>query len=446
MSPIWTRFQGNLRRKNIITRPFIPIYPAPKPVKRSVHVPDSSANLFARIIRNPLAPNRPMRETRCAEMLCSVLLNCPSLRHHIFQQWAALCQWEGLPLDQLVYEIETEQAVGGKRDDLRIAGYRSEDESQTPVLLWTIEIKVQAGIHHSSHESYDEGDEPAEAIIESVTQLENYDRWLEAQNVVAHRKAGLVLAIPSYTQKVNELIQAGKLKPRWHCLRWADLGSWIEQQLADKALPAEEQVLAEHLLGFVLKYLQDPSEMTEHRIDIEDLALIRAFALAGKPCENRIDNLVAPLLDVLANSNISFVGSLEHQRVFFRPSARSMVWGWVLPNDGPKPTPDVSIMAGVHKDQARLWLERNPAHASAAQIRKICEDRLERLKEQNNRWEIPELDQSRWKVAVLSKPLSWLLMEQDQAGALAEFVKHGLGDLKESGIVDAIQALGTVHD
>lgn len=423
-----------------MARPFIPIYPPPKPVKLKVRIPDASANLFARIIRNPLAPNRPMRETRCAEMLCSVLLNCPTLRHHIFQQWAVLCGWQGLPLDQLVYEIETEQAVGGKRDDLRIVGYRSEDESQAPVLLWTIEIKVQAGIHHSSHESYGEEDEPVEVITESVTQLENYDRWLEAQNVAADRKAGLVLAIPSYTQKVDELVQAGKLKPRWHCLRWTDLGGWIEQQLEDKALLAEEQLLAEHLLGFVLKYLQDPSEMPEHRIDIEDLALIRAYAQQGKACANRIHNLVSQALQLYEESGISF-GKKAHQKALFRPSVRSVVWAYLMENGKSKPNAELTLWAGVHKDQAMVSIEVNPNASISDEVRKLVSNHLEALQSRNPDWKIPAPEESSWRVVQLCKPLAWLLMEDDQPEAFAAFVRAGLEDLKATSIVTAIQGI-----
>ncbi|PQO33289.1 hypothetical protein C5Y96_10585 [Blastopirellula marina] len=375
-------------------------------------------------------------------MLCSVLLNCPTLRHHIFQQWAALCDWKVLPLDKLVYEIETEQAVGGKRDDLRIVGYRSEDESQTPVLLWTIEIKVQAGIHHSSHESYDEEDEPVEVITESVTQLENYDRWLEAQNVTADRKAGLVLAMPSYTQKVNELIEAGKLKPRWHCLRWTDLGGWIEQQLADKSLPAEEQLLAEHLLGFVLKYLQDPSEMTEHRIDIEDLALIRAYAQQGNACAKRIHNLVSPVLQIFDESGITLFKQ-THQKALFRPSVRSVVYGYLKENGKSKPAAELILWAGIHQDQAKVWIEVQPSASISTQVRAVVSDHLEALQSRNPAWQIPAPEESTWRVVHLCKPLAWLLVEDDQPGALAEFVRGGLEDLTVTGVVDAIQAIAS---
>ncbi|EAQ78800.1 hypothetical protein [Blastopirellula marina] len=420
---------------------FIPIYPPPKPTTLRVHVPDPSANLFQRIIRNPTNPNRPMRERSCAEMLCVVLLNCPQLRTAIFEQLAELCGWQGLPLSELHYDIETEQAVGGKRDDLRIVGYENEDQTGAPVLLWTIEIKVQAGIHDSSHESYGEEDQPQAEVAVSVTQLENYDRWLETQAVAADRKAGIVLSIPSHAHQVDDLIQAGKLQPRWHCLRWSDLGRWIEDQLAAETLPPHEKVFAEHLLGFLLKFLQDPSEMNDHRIDIEDLALIRAYAQQGKACASRIHSLVSPLLQVFADSKIAFE-KVAHQKALFRPSVRSVVWGYLVANGKRKPVPELCLWAGVHRDRARVWIEVSPNSPISSQVRSAIAERIGPLQARDPDWAIPAPEESAWRVVHISKPLAWLLMEEDQAGALAEFVRVAVEDLKQAGVVDALQLIG----
>jgi len=39
---------------------------------------------------------------------------------------------------------------------------------------------------------------------------------------------------------------------------------------------------------------------------------------------------------------------------------------------------------------------------------------------------------------VLNKPLAWLLLEQDQGAELDQFVANALTDLREVGLVDAI--------
>ncbi|MCC9608769.1 hypothetical protein LOC68_08605 [Blastopirellula sp. JC732] len=382
-----------------------------------------------------------MRERSCAEMLCVVLLNCPQLRTFIFQQFADQCGWQDLPLAELDYEIETEQAVGGKRDDLRIVGFDRHDETHTPVLLWTIEIKVQAGIHHSSGETYGEEEEPVEDFAASVTQLENYDRWLEVQNVAADRKAGIVLSIPSHAHHIAELVAAGKLRPRWHCLRWTDLGNWIEQQLETNSLAPNEKVFAEHLLGFLLRYLQDPSEMSDHRIDIEDLALIRAYAQQGKACASRIHSLVSPLRQVFEQSGIWFE-KVAHQKALFRPSVRSMVWGYLVPNGKRKPTMELSLCAGIHRDVARVWIEVSPSSPISSQVRNAVADHFEALQKRNPEWTIPDPEESTWRVVNIVKPLAWLLMQEDQAGAVAEFVEGCLEDLKQAGVIEAVQRAG----
>ena len=108
----------------------------------AVPVPPISENLFARLIRNPQVPDRPVRERQCTEMLCSLLLNAPELRGVLFRWLAGLA---GGPesLEDLRWTATTEQAIGKKRDDLRIAGYRdSDEETSERVVLWTIEVKV----------------------------------------------------------------------------------------------------------------------------------------------------------------------------------------------------------------------------------------------------------------------------------------------------------------
>ncbi|MCC9608313.1 hypothetical protein LOC68_10910 [Blastopirellula sp. JC732] len=382
-----------------------------------------------------------MRERSCAEMLCVVLLNCPQLRTFLFQQFADQCGWRDLPLAELDYEIETEQAVGGKRDDLRIVGFDRQDETRPPVLLWTIEIKVQAGIHDSSRESYDEEEELGDDFAASVTQLENYDRWLEVQTVAADRKAGIVLAIPSHARHIAELVDAGKLRPRWHCLRWTDLGNWIEQRIDAGSLPLDEKVFAEHLLGFLLRYLQDPTEMSDHRIEIEDLALIRAYAQQGKACAKRIDNLVAPLLNVVGESSISFHGPLQHQRVLFGTSARSTINGVLIPSSGTS-DPNLSLWAGVHKDQARLWISVHPKFPLREQVKSVAGDYLKPLQARNPAWTDIDPEDSTWHVIGISKPLAWILAEEDQAAAIAEFVRGCLEDLTQLGVTEALQLAG----
>lgn len=425
-----------------MSRPIIPVFHSTEPKSESVNVPDASANLFDRIIRNPTARNRPMRELRCAEMLCAVLLNCPQLRISIFEELASLCGWQGLPLSELEYEIDTEQAIGSKRDDLRIEGYESKGDERLPVLLWTIEIKVQAGIHFSSREEFSETSEDF-AADENVTQIENYDSWLRTREVIGDKKAGIVLAIPLLSEKVAKLKAEEKLSQQWHCLRWTDLGHWIESKLEERSIPESEGLVARHLLGFILQHLQDPTEMAEHRINIDDLAMIRAFAVQGRSCEKRIDNLVAPLLQVFEQTGIKFYESTPtHQRTLFKSTLRSMVYGHLLGNLKSPPHPSVAIFAGVRQDDARVWIESNPRSSIRGRINAVCEERFDALKARNESWYMPSADESSWKMVIRSKPLAWILVEEDQAAAFTNFITESISDLQGVGIIQALQMLG----
>ena len=134
-------------------------------------LPDPSSNLFTRLIRNPLLIASSPHERPCAEMLASLLINCPVCR-------SIICNWLGKYCGQDVFlskisrwEIETEQAIGTKRDDLRIRGWIAVGTLERPQLLWTIEIKVAAAFHSSSPYEPEEG-----ADAEVVNQIVNYDK------------------------------------------------------------------------------------------------------------------------------------------------------------------------------------------------------------------------------------------------------------------------------
>ncbi len=412
----------------------IPIFRPKQPDGVKCDLPEQLENLFSRIIRDPTAPHRPARETRCTEMLCALLLNCKELKLHLFVQLAKLCGWSDIPFSEMEFDIETEQAVGSKRDDLRIEGFIKSKNERRCILLWTIEIKVQAGIHDSSYEEYGES-ENTELTKKDVPQIENYDRWLQTQKV--KHKAGLVISIPSSEQEVSEL----KLSEPWKCLRWTDLGLWIEEALNSEKLPPDEKMLGKHFLGFVWQHLWDPNEMTENKIGIDDLALIRAFAHPGLNCGKLIDKIVAPLSQVLKESEIKFKPEPKHQpNLFRRDTLRSVIHASLVDNEVVKPAPFLTLMVGIKRDNACVFIESSPASSWKRKTRAICQKKLADLKEKNSNWSLIE-DEGTWKDIELLKPLTWLLVEEDQEAALKEFVRAGIEDLKATGIIEALQAI-----
>jgi len=79
-------------------------------------VPQPSANIFSRIIRDPTAPDRPMRERRCTEMLCAVLMNCPDLRAAVLRWMARAAGQPHEMIDELDWRFDTERPTLRGRD------------------------------------------------------------------------------------------------------------------------------------------------------------------------------------------------------------------------------------------------------------------------------------------------------------------------------------------
>ncbi len=143
----------------------------PQPLDVHIQLPEPNDNLFDRLIRNPQAPDRPMREVQCSEMLRTVLVTCPTLKLFVLNWLGRMAYVNRNEIESLDWSLETEQSIGSKRDDLRIQGWTSEGRR---AVLWTVEIKVAAPLHESSKWDEENG--------ETVNQLQNYDSWLSQRN------------------------------------------------------------------------------------------------------------------------------------------------------------------------------------------------------------------------------------------------------------------------
>ena len=109
-----------------------------------IDLPMGTQNLFTRLIRTPYG-----HERSCAEMLCAVLLNAPRVREGLMAWMVARARINDLPdLGDVEFRINTELPIDGKRDDLRITA--CDHRSGAVKLVWTIEIKVGAGLHWST--------------------------------------------------------------------------------------------------------------------------------------------------------------------------------------------------------------------------------------------------------------------------------------------------------
>jgi hypothetical protein len=378
-------------------------------------LPPATDNLFSRIIRNPFAGSASLRERQCAEMLASLLINAPSACRQLCRHFAEI---SGIPrdvVDQCEFSIDTEQSIGRKRDDLRIEGRPKSNSYGERWVLWTIEIKVGAYFHLSSDATVDGPSEEEEL----KNQLVNYHHWLMGQRDCRY-KAGLVLALEDLTNDLGRDVP--EILSHWKCLTWTTLGVILRDFiLTETAIPAEEQFLCRHVLGFIAQYLWRSAEMPDSRIDFEDVAMLRAWAIMADECESKVKKLVDPLADLIAGFPI---GSDPDQRDNLFSRRGRYAKGKVI---GGKKDPGLELWAGVAMDRGDegakvyVWLESAPRSPLKFALHSFCR----RLEAVNGRW---ETGNPYWD-ACLSMPLTELLVAENQQERIQKFVKDALSDL-----------------
>lgn len=421
----------------------IPLIALPEPaVNLHARLPSGDDNLFMRIIRDPTAPDRPVRERLCTEMLCALLRNTTTLRDEIFRWLADLSGCPQTLIKDLDWQIETEQAIGSKRDDLRIEGWRLGEDDTEEIVLWTIEVKVAAPLHESGALEFDEDQavaENTEDVAGEVNQLLNYDAWLARQP--APRRAGWVLAISD----LSPALPVGLTQP-WHCVTWTQFGRHLDRLLGTTELPVSDRFLARHALGFIRRYLWSEKDMGDSNLELEDVALLRAFTEIGLDCEKKINRLVAGLEEIV-NREAVFRGSVRHQTVLFKSSGRSMVYAGFLPDSVCDQRGCVYIMAGVSGGDAAVWIESSPAKAMKGRIRQSVHQVADALRERNPDWGVFNAEDRVWPDLELRMSMVQILAADDQQEALTSFVASAVEDLKAVGLLDMIEnELNTLGD
>jgi len=425
--------------------PLLLVPSPPQPLDVHIQLPRPNDNLFERLIRDPQAPHRPMRERQCAEMLRSVLVSCPILARCVFEWLAQHAGISGITLDQLHWTMETEQSIGSKRDDLRIEAWTTGDEDPRRIVLWTVEIKVAAPLHESSLQLVDtelqttDHDEP---VI--VSQLVNYDHWLRDQT--ADHKAGFVLAL----RDMSAHLPTGLNQP-WHCFTWTTLALQMEQVLATDDLPKTERPFAEHMLGFIRHRLWDTTDMMNSRLELDDVALLRALAAMGPACSRKLKHLVDQFQQVFEETGVGFL-KINCTSSFFD---RSDVVQYSAAASCSSDNSWLSVNAGIVADHVRVWVTvGNPKAKKTKQaVCSLLRDHQTSLRNRNPDWVIADTEgkgnPSRvWghADAQLAKPLLSVLAQEDWQTPLIDFVRGALDDLKELGILDRLVKIGATKD
>ena len=403
--------------------PFFVLLPTPQSeLAEEFDLPDNDDNLFQRIIRNPHIEASNPRERECTEMLCAVLRNTTVLRLYLLHCMAKLIGVKIKRFDNLQFIIDTEGAIGSKRDDLRIEGWLESEDDRKLILLWTIEVKVGASFHESTPL---DGVAKPEEDKDLVNQVVNYDHWLE--NQLAPYRAGFVLALADTSNLLPP-----KLHCRWECMSWTQLGLELQAALEAGNLPEKERFLAKHLLGFISNHLWRVSEMADVELNFDDVALLRAFTAMGRDTEVKIDRMVEPLVSVIKESGIGY-GNVTHSKTLFKPMQRSVVWRYVFE---PKVCQYPSLWAGVTGAHLTIWFEAAMGYNKRSVIDSLVQSLLPSLNERNSGWSVGDLS---YQVLGLSKPLVSLLDAEGQTSEFQKFFEAALEDIRAVGFIETLK-------
>jgi len=324
-------------------------------------------------------------------------------------------------IDDLDWRMETERAIGSKRDDLRIEGWANGNEEERLEVLWTIEVKVQAYFHESTDQTREpiESDDDAPTVeVPKVNQLINYDAWLVRQDV--SHKAGFVLATLNYENALPD-----GLTCNWHCITWTALCKVIADALEADALPPSENQFARHMCGFVRQHLWREEEMTEKRLNFDHAAVLRAIWTIGKECEGIVNDLAAPLVETVKRCELS-IGEVKHSKNIFMGNQRSIVWGMLDETPGA----GVYLQAGFNSGGVWVWIESAPRHPKKSEMHRMIKGLLPGLHARNPNWATPLDSPSDWIDLRIIMPLINLLTAENQAQAVEQFVQKALTDLK----------------
>lgn len=226
-------------------------------------------------------------------------------------------------------------------------------------------------------------------------------------------------------------------------MTWTSLGSVFEAIVGgDGQLPQIEQFLASHLLGFIKKFLWRRSEMSDTRIDFDDVALLRAFGdERGKVCQQRVEALVESLSPTIAESDVG-VGDVATKGTLFGAYNTHYAWRPF----GPKGVEgrDPVVIVGVEGDSLIVWIQTRPGHPKKHKVRDLVSKHLKDLRARNTEWKVPEQRRSEWWELLIEEPLVGLLAAKDQVEYARTFVRRCLADLSETGLAKEIaQAITT---
>jgi len=394
-----------------------------------------SRNLFHRLIKDPTDSSHPVREWRCTEMLCSVLIHCEALRHRCLR-WMATQAGLELPdgSEETDWVFSTEISVSSGRLDLLVEAAPEEadvgEEDASRLLTWIIEVKVQSSFHRTS--TVDPGTAETKTTEDpddrSGHQLVKYDRWLSRQD--ASYRAGFVLSVDSLTEDMPT-----SLDQKWTCITWTELARAVEGILTEDDLSEQERFLARQMCGFIQHHLWNGEIMEEQGLTFDDVALIRGMSLYGEGCRDKVRGLVSAACSSLEKTER---GAEAPQCQTNLSLTSPKLWARLPLIDSGA----VKIQAGVHYADFAVGVWAKPSCSHYSMVRQVVDSHFNDLTERDSRWRrFEDADSdwaSKWRPVEIRMPLQDLLAADDQEDKVIEFVEKALRDLEETGILDEL--------
>ena len=391
--------------------------------------PRHDANMFTRLVRDPKTGSH--KERQCAEMLCSVLQNSDEFRGRFIDLLSRVSEQQ-IPSDPYQIIIETEQPIGTtlKRDDLRIrfVSPTLDDGPAKVETLWTIEIKIRDVLHYSSPIEAVETDE------DQVTQIQNYDAWLQEQR--APNKAGFLLLVHSRSIDLPEgLTQA------WHKITWDAVTDICSEVVSVPDCLPVDVFLCSHLAGYTATFLRGVG--TKMPIGVSELSFLSYLESMGKEIATRIDGLVEelrPELEAVAFSS----APVNHQAWLFNSHhTRSILWQYLVA--GSYPTLNLGVVTNAGNSELVVWVETSPSHDLKDRIAELVPSLLLSLNEgREDRvqsdpfWTLPPEHGANWWDVCARQPLSFLLDQEDQFSIAKGYVRRALMDIRRTGLIERL--------
>ncbi len=407
-----------------------------RPESKLRGLPSDNENIYNKIITHPYKDAKNAKETLCTGMLCGLLANTEKVRNTILKYMLERNGYGSeVDFDLHKFTFETERHVPYERGDiyglidLVITGKLDKD-SDVINLLWIIEAKVGAQV---GKRYIEEEDQEGKIVKLVTTQLGIYQDWYNKQK---NDNSGMfLLAMKNIKKSLSDKYE------KWNMITWTGICEAVEKYCFENEdeISEKEMFLAKHFVGFVKQNLWSDTEMTDMRLDFDDVAFIRAFAdfrnNSGAKIKRFMEEISIQLnesdefKDIFVSRNMTPTGD-------FMKSSYSYCSG-IINKLG------IRFYTGFFVNHAEWTDDRIGFFIGIDCDKEVLERVTELITSRENHFSAGWTIHNNSADSTLHKYLSFeeILVSENQPSKICEFIKIALCELKESGIIDAIKAL-----